>query len=245
MQEQISFQLFINGNESGLTAFYRQYRQRLYWHGMGLLKDTFPVETIVQEAFFKLWTCRNRMKSPGHVYNFLFMVVTRDCISMYYKAPYRFHHNTRYLEEYENYQDRLCDHEPEEEIQENRIAQLEKTLLLLSPHKQKLIRLCLEHDFHYRKIGLLLNLSFQSVATEVREIIKELKDIVNRGHDLEKAEKPVIKINNGINQEQEKILQMRYNNGYSFSQIARIMNLPQLYVQKQFIVAYKRSKKTT
>lgn len=242
-KELISYHHFKNGESKGLTGIYNQHNRRMYWHAMGLLKDAFTVETIVQEAFVKLWNYRDKIEKPTHIYYFLRRVITHDCITFFNKPQYRFHKYISHFEDYENFQDYLCGYFPEEEGSEQGqpLDHLPALISLLPSHPQRILNLCLEYNFHYKEIADLTGLSFQAVAHEAKQAIDELRGIIKNGRKLEKVRsvKLVPNAEQKLNDEQEKILSLRYQEGYSFSKIADTMDLPQLYVQKQFLVAYK------
>ena len=65
------FELFASGYELGLTSLYNQLSRSIYRYGMMLVKDEFIVNSIIQEAFLKAWTFRERLTSLDHTRRFL------------------------------------------------------------------------------------------------------------------------------------------------------------------------------
>ena len=55
---------FTEGDEKGLVWLYQQYYDKLLRYGLRIVTDEFAVNTIVQEAFLKAWTFRDRLLHP-------------------------------------------------------------------------------------------------------------------------------------------------------------------------------------
>src|ERR1700744_3876637 len=59
---------FADGNEAGLSRLYVLYHSPLIKCGLRIVQDYFAVENIVQDAFLKAWTFRQRLNSYMHAY---------------------------------------------------------------------------------------------------------------------------------------------------------------------------------
>lgn len=240
-----------DGDEAGLSCIYVKYYHRLFCYGVSYFKDKFAVECIVQEAFLRLWNCRELIEEPKHIINFLRLVVKRECYS-YATAPRnKFYRKMSYLSEYENYEDYLYGFDPNEteqeetlsRIQEELLRQVEEVLPFLSPSRQKMLRLCLEHGFRYKRIAAMLGVSMLTVCKGVQQAIADIQSILIKSKKLNPtvSEKPSKKLNfsGGLTAGQAEVLRLRYEEKMGFEKIAQTMDLPQVQVQKQFVVAYR------
>lgn len=253
-----SFRLFLQfkcGKETAFSAIYVKYYKTLVRYGSGFINDGFSVESIVQEAFLRLWQNRERMESPDHIFYFAKLVVKRECLTRNYQPKYRFHQHATRFSRYEDNGEHLCGQHPESEQaekellheQERLFGEVKKVMPLLSPYRRKVLQLCLDHNFRYKEIAEKLCSNVPAVSAEVRQAIKEVSEIMTKGKSLANIESPqgLPKKESSITAEQSEILSLRYESSYSFERIASVMDLPRQYVQKEFIAAYKLSKSTT
>ncbi|MCC5930646.1 MAG: hypothetical protein JJU28_15475 [Cyclobacteriaceae bacterium] len=92
------FHAFKAGRESRLEYFYRTHFDTLYFYGLRYIGDGFALESILQEAFLKLWHSREGILSTGHLNNFLRCLVRRQCFAWQRKSLHRFHQSMLPLE---------------------------------------------------------------------------------------------------------------------------------------------------
>jgi len=242
-------ELLLKGHPCALEKIHARYSRMVFWLGKGIISDDFVVESLVQDTFLKLWANRDKIESEKHLFFFLRMVIKRECYTYYTSPKHKFFHRINALESYENYQDYLAGYDPkddvqdriEQESQQKAFEQITKVLPLLKPERKRLIELCLKYGFQYKPIARVMGISITNTSNEVKKAIEDVKTIINQGNQLETIVKPEndIKIQEKLTEEQEKVLQLRLVQKYSFAAIAEELNLTQKEVHKEFIAAYK------
>jgi RNA polymerase sigma factor (sigma-70 family) len=214
-----------------------------------MIKDEFVIETILQDTFLKLWDKRDGIERPEHIYFFLRYVMKRECYYYYARPKNNFYRNINRLENYEDYQEYMHGYDPEKEdellldsgTQQKAFDRVSRVFPLLSTERRRLIELCLKYGFQYKTIAQLMGTSITYTRNEVKRAIEDIKNIIHQGSNLETRPKPMlaVKIQGKMTEEQEKVLQLRTENQYSFAAIAKELNLSQKEVHKEFMAAYK------
>ncbi|WP_416440034.1 RNA polymerase sigma factor [Leeuwenhoekiella sp. A16] len=243
------FNLLKQGCPSAFAAIYAKYHRRIYWIGRGLMKDSFVVETLVQDTFLKLWVNRESIESAQHMVNFLRFVMTRECNTFYSRPKNKFLRNIYALDDDENYQDYRAGYDPlvdEKSLQDQESAQLDfdqvnKILPVLNADRKHLIELCLKYDFRYKAIADVMGISITKTSNEVKLAIRDLKTILNQEAVLKTKEKSTSNqhVPAELTREQARVLSLRCEKQYSFAAIASELNLSQKEVHRAFTTAYK------
>lgn len=246
MLERI-FKLLQEGHPDALELIYARYHRKIFWLGKDLIRDEFVIESLLQDTFLKLWDKRDTIERPEHIYFFLRYVMKRECTFYYCRPKNHFYRSIFRLESYPNYQDFMYGYDPEDidehllnhEAEQKALDSIKNLFPLLPAKRKHLMELCIKYGFQYKAISLAMGTSITQIVHEVRKAIEELKDIIHKGSNLE-SEAPVAKeAKPKASQEQEKVLQLRLEKQFSFSDIANELNLSQKEVHKQFMIAYK------
>ena len=245
----LNYELLKKGDPAALMKIHAKHSRLLYWLGRGLIKDSFVVETLVQDAFLKLWVHRDRIERPEHIVHFLRFVMKRECISYYTRPRNKFYREINRLEYYDNYQEYMHGYDPTKEddhLRDQEAAQeaydrIQKVMPLLNSERRKLIELCLKYGFQYKAIAEVMGTSITATSNEVKRAIEDIKTIIHHGRTLEEKQQPTTgtKVQGEITEEQEKVLQLRKERQYSFAAIAKELNLTQKEVHQEFMAAYK------
>lgn len=243
------YELLSSGNPCALEKVHARYSRMVFWLGKGIISDDFVVKSLVQDTFLKLWANRDNIESEKHLFFFLRMVMKRECYTYYTSSKHKFFRKISALESYENYQDYLAGYDPKDDIkdqkdqesQQEAFEQITKVLPLLKPERKRLIELCLKYGFQYKPIARVMGTSITNTGNEVKKAIEDIKTIINQGSQLETMVKldNDTKIQEAMSEEQEKVLQLRLKQKFSFDAIAEELNLTQKEVHKEFIAAYK------
>lgn len=244
------YALLKKGNPSSLEQVHIRYKRLLFWLGRQMLEDDFVVETLVQDAFLKLWLHRDSIETPDHMVCFLKLVLKRDCIS-YFNAPKnKFTRLTASLERFENYQDYLAGYDPlqdkeyllSQESDQKKFDEVKRVLKVLNPKRKHLIELCLEYGFHYKPIAEAMGSSVTGISNEVSRAIDDLRKIL-KGSSFEQPQKRTLS-NSGysykLSSQQLEIMKRRVEQKSSFTVIARELKLSEKEVHREFLLAYQQ-----
>lgn len=242
-----TYELLKKGDPAALVTIYYKYRRQLFWVGKQNMRDEFVIETLVQDAFLKLWEHRDRIEEPKHIYFFLRYVVKTECTYYYYRPKNQFYRAMARLENFGNYQDFMLGYDPivedehlkDQQTEQEAFDRIKKILPLLSSEKSHLIELCLKHGFRYKYIGQLMGKGITETSNQVKRAIREIKAIITQGSGLDTQNSTIIKAQGTITEQQKKVLQLRCEQKESFAAIAKELNLSQKEVHSQFMAAYK------
>lgn len=245
------FKLLKQGHPDAMEFIYARHSRHIFFIGRQLIQDEFVVETIMQDAFLKLWMLRDTIERPEHVFFFLRHVVKRECTFYYCRPRNKFYRSINRLEFYENYQDYMYGFDPEAEEDQHLLDQkseqeyydrIRKVLPFIEPKRKQVIELCLKYDFKYAIISKLMGISVKHASNEVYLAIDDLKQIIHRGSKLDQPNRlrsDSKQESQKMTNEQAKVLKLRCDEKQSFSKIAEELQLPQKEVHRQFMIAYK------
>ena len=243
------FELLKEGHTSALEKIYMRYSRQIFWLGKGLINDDFVIESLVQDAFLKLWVHRDTIETPEHIFFFLRFVMKRECISYYCRPKNKFSREFHSLERYDNYRDYMAGYDPlkeaenrqEQEQEQRDFDTVQKVLPLLDPQKRHLIELCLKYGFQYKAISKAMGTSVTQTSNDVKVAIHNIKSFIHQETQPENIKKPGVTLNvqGAMTKEQVMVLKLRCEKKYSFASIAAELNLSQKEVHKEFMAAYK------
>lgn len=236
------------GCPSAFADIHAKYSRRIFWYGKGFIRDDFVIETLVQDAFLKLWLHRDRIETPKHIYFFLRLVMKRECISYYTLPKNRFFRKMNSLESYDNYLDYLAGFDPQlddetlkaQENEQQHYDRIQKILPLLHAESRHLIELCLKHDFAYKVIAQGMGTSITDTFNKVNKTIEAIKSIIDHEGVLETKQAPALQMNvdGELTKQQEEVMKLRCQDKQSFAAIATALHLSQEEVRREFMAAY-------
>lgn len=244
-------ELLKKGCPSAFADIYAKHSRNIFWVGKRLIDDEFVIESLVQDAFLKLWIHRDTIESPKHIFFFLRFVMKRECISYYSRPKNKFSRKIHSLENFENYQDYMAGYDPiyEAELQklqdidQEYFDRIKKVLPLLNSESSHLIELCLKYGFQYKAISEAMGASIKETSNNIKNAIGDIKNIIDQEDKLESKQIAVaIKIQGIMTEQQAEVLKLRCEEKYSFDAIATTLNLSQKEVHSEFMAAYKLSR---
>jgi RNA polymerase sigma factor (sigma-70 family) len=245
--DTLHFDQFVRGNESSFAYIYNRFFRRFRGYGLRIVEDEFVVNTILQEAFLKAWAFRERMTSLDHLTRFLKLNIRWECLA-YYRIPietlYRKAIRLNWTESWQ-----LASPDPEDNLAqaENQLHLLRSMVSRLPDYRQRtVVSLYVKDGMTIGQIGQRLHISPQMVGKGLTQGLDHLRLMLiqpkKQAHlaELLPTLPPMRKPLDGLSKEQTHIITMRRDMKYSFSQIADLLKLPQPYVQKQYVEAWKK-----
>jgi|GEM_PF-3319437 len=235
--------------------YYKLY-SRTYSYGLWLLHDSFTIENILQEAFLKLWDYRESITSMEHASRFLKQQVKWECHA-YFRSPVsRFHRRFTYLDATGNDDSLLhfgeqVDEEEQDAITRGQLKAINDMMPFASEGREKnLMKLYYVDGLSYKQIAARYNISITAVVNDLQKGIAKLKAMIVQPQKL--FSPPVVQARTsdagqrvwlydieGLTKEQSQIYRMRMELKQDFGLIARSLNLPQAYVQREYVKAWK------
>ena len=235
---------------------YHKLYNRTYRYGLWLLKDSFTIENILQEAFLKLWNYRESITSVEHASRFLKQQVKWECHA-YFRSPVsRFHRRFTYLDATGNddsllYLGEEQDGEEQDAITKGQLKAINDMMPFVAEGREKnLIKLYYIDGLSYKQIAGRYGISVTAVVNDLQKGIAKLKAMIVQPQKLFSS--PVLQSKTldagqrvwlydieGLSKEQSQIYRMRMELKHEFAAIARSLNLPQAYVQREYVKAWK------
>jgi len=243
--EQAYFHKYKNGEEDGFAQLYQMMFNPLLRYGMRILPNEFAVATIVQEALLKAWNFRERMTSLQHTFRFMCMNVKWACYDHYRHPAYR---QVIYLA-HDTYPDVSFLAGLDEEVSicsdEELLKSIYDVMPYLSLNKQTILQLYFKYGFSYKQIARRYGSTVQTISNDLHEALAYLKKVI---HSKKQVTQSVYKsAANGKYRAEEyftgeilQVFKLRYENKLPFDVIAAKMNLPQPYVQQQYVAAHAK-----
>jgi RNA polymerase sigma factor (sigma-70 family) len=243
-ESEFHFEQFVKGEEASLAYIYMKLYKKIRRYGLRIVQDDFVVNTIIQDAFLKVWGFRERMTSMNHVERFLKLTVRWECMHYYrnrLETLYRKALRINWLETWEIPEQMVTD---DIDTTENRLHRVRALIPKLPGERQRVIMTFYAKDgMSIQQIARRLHGSPQAIATELRQALAGLCALVEPGRKTASSARQVVKTEirpiPGMSNEAAHIVTLRRDMKYSFGQIADLLKLPQPYVQKQYVEACK------
>ncbi|MBZ9651823.1 RNA polymerase sigma factor [Psychroflexus montanilacus] len=241
------YDLLKQGDPQAMELIYARYERSIFWIGKQTIDDEFVIESILQDTFLTLWQKRDTIERPEHMFFLLRYVMKKQCIYYYCRPRNDFYRKINSLEKYENYQDHMHGHDPEQddehlkdhEEDQKTFNRIKSILPLLSPERKHLIELCLTYGFQYKAIAQAMGTSITQTSNDIKKAIEDIKTIIHTGGNHQPKLAMTIKVQGQMTEEQQKVLKLRNEKQYSFASIAKELNLTQKEVHLEFMAAYK------
>ncbi|NLU91357.1 RNA polymerase sigma factor [Chitinophaga sp. Ak27] len=222
------FEQYKRGEECGLNYIYGHFYKSLYYFGMKLTNDDFTTNTLLQEAFLKVWMFRHRMTSMLHVLRFLRISIRWGAYSHF--RSNKFYSRIIFIDGGENTPYASFTIEAEEEEKRRLQAETEKLNLIyqaisyLPENKRTIVRHYLQGRLSPQKIAERYGRAYQKIYKEVEESAIYIKSVVN-GRQLETMKQSSCNehLADVLNLKQIAVYKLR-KSGYAFDKIAIELN---------------------
>lgn len=252
----IYFNLLQQGEERGLSFFYKKFFRALMKRTTNSIPDNCAAESIVQEAFLRLWIFRQKIAQADDTLPFLHAQVTVAIKSFYCKTQNRFHRSLLRLDDSAHYKELLQNYDLEEEnftnseyseqLARNNMEKVMTLLPYLPKEQQLIISFCLKYSFNYERIAYYLGgISDYEVCLKVEKTIELLKTILHNDAKVTTINaRQNIATQGLIDETQAEIFRMRYELQLSFEEISAALKMDAAVVKKLFVNAHAQIKKS-
>ena len=162
----------LHGDALALQKLYKMYSPKLYRFIYGAIKDHDDTEDILQTVFIKLWDSHEKLRTDTCFEAFL-MTITRNTVYNFFKQRY----NQRTLSE--NLAKQAGKVEPPSDellIKSELFGLLQQLVDSLPTKRREIFILNRFKGYTYREIAEMLNISENTVDTQMRKALETLKD---------------------------------------------------------------------
>lgn len=242
-------------NDVAYDRIYRKVFSSLRYYGTCILNDKFTIDNIVQEAFLKLWNYRETITSIDHAKAFLKQNIKWECYSYIRHPVSRFHRRFTYLDAIDNFDTVFGLSEPEPDDEQDELTQRQLKAIsdmipfLAEGREKNLLKLYYIDGLSYKQIAHRHDISTAAASLGVRSGVEKLRSMIVRPQQLfaETKVSALMDANKrvwlhdikGLTKEQSQIYRLRVECKYGFDRIARSLDLPLAYVQREYVRAWK------
>lgn len=174
--EAIFFKRVQQGDWAAFTLFFREYTEQLYLYAVAFVKERAAAEDIVQEVFIYFWTNRNKIKYTGSVYAYLLQAVKNSCLN--WKA------HQEVEEKYRKAALPLEESATSEGEWEELRQKVMEAVNNLPPKCREIFVLGAIEGLKYQKIAEQLDISVNTVKTQMKFAYRKVKEQVGSERDL-------------------------------------------------------------
>lgn len=164
------------GETQAFNDLYMQYADIMFSFGHLYTKDQELIKDCIHDLFFDLYKYRKNLSDNDHIRHYLFKSLKRKI-----QAPQSAKLKIVYTESVsEETTMRLSSAESEEmEFQEESIANIKKAMDKLSEKQREVLNLRFQIGLSYNEIAQILDISIESVRTQVYRSVKAIREELN------------------------------------------------------------------
>ena len=160
------------GNTKAFRLFFDRYHKKLYHFAYSILKSREEAEEVVQEVFTKIWELRQQLDDSTSWGGYLFKATRNLSLNVLRKRI-----NERYYAESISRNPTLEDHGTSSGIDHNELKSFYENALLEIPEKRRQVFiLSREEGLSYKEIAEKLNISVNTVDTQIRRTLDFLRE---------------------------------------------------------------------
>lgn len=174
------------GEATAFELLFKLYYKPLINYAMLYLHNSELSSEIIQETFIKIWESRSSIDSEKSLKSFLYRCTHNNCVNFIKKSQY----NSRLSEEYkaeiltsiELWEENFTDHLFEMMADEQRISSLHNAIDDLPQQCREIFILCRFENYSYNQIAEKLNISVNTVKTQLQRAMAKIKEAVKKSY---------------------------------------------------------------
>lgn len=179
MEKDLEVKLLLqvkNGNKRSFEILFNHYYKKVYGYALKLLPTKYEAEEIVQNVFIAVWNQRSELENITSFHSYLFGIARH---LVYRQIRQKIHQEAYIAYAIENNSD--YSFVTEEEIfykeLENQFNQL---IQQLPERRREIFVLSRKENLSYKEIASLLNISENTVDTQIRLALNYVKSGLNK-----------------------------------------------------------------
>lgn len=162
------------GSRQAFEYFFNTYVDMLYAYALGYCRDTDGAEDLVQEAFVRFWTMREKITYSDSIYGYLQRTVKNTCINQKVRERVE----ERYRQELLSAGVEEFDWENDDSLEELRKMLLDAIDRLPEKCREIFVLSCVE-GLKYHEVADKLGVTINTVKTQVRFGYKKIRSDLN------------------------------------------------------------------
>ncbi len=159
---------------NAFEKLFNNYQHKIYNFSKSLLGSQIQAEEITQEVFIALWNNRHKLDENGSFSSYIFKI-TRNQVNNYISKSL---HKKIFLDYFEKNEEKPQTFTENEVLFNELKIILERSIEKLPPKRKNIYRLNREDGLTYKQIAEQLNISENTVDTQMRKAIEFIKDTI-------------------------------------------------------------------
>ncbi|GGG78452.1 DNA-directed RNA polymerase sigma-70 factor [Parapedobacter pyrenivorans] len=159
------------GDQRAFRVIYDHYYDSLHAYGLRLLKSDLFAEEMVQYAFLKIWTLKDRLTKIENLESYLITMARNHALDILRRRKLTVRANREISIDWSE-----SHNDTEEEIMLNDTRRiLDEAIELLAPQQKRVFRLCRQQGLKYEEAAKELNLSPATVQSYMKLALSALR----------------------------------------------------------------------
>lgn len=170
LEEKHIWEQIRNGSKQSLQELHNRYFNQMCLYAFKSVKESGVVEELVSDCFIKLWENRKKIKITTSVKHYIFLILRNSIVD--------YHRKKRYLTESLETVPEPADESFFEE--QKKYARLYSIIENMPEQRKKILELAVFDSLTYDQIADKLNISKNTVKTQMGRAYRYLKENLDR-----------------------------------------------------------------
>jgi RNA polymerase sigma-70 factor (ECF subfamily) len=182
-REKILVPLMIAGNSFAFEKLYFKYSKKLYNFAFNIIKNREDAEGLVQNVFMKIWETRSQINTELSFSGYIFRIAKNMLLNQLKKTLHEKIYNDYLLTTPD---DTILT--VEEEINFLELSmEIERLIKSLPERRREIFLLSRNEGLTYREIAEKLNISINTVNTQISKSLEHIRDhLINKFYPSKK-----------------------------------------------------------
>lgn len=163
----------VEGEEAAFNAIFRQAYPKVYAFAIGILKNDFDAEDVVQNVFVNLWVKREMLSEVVNLDSYLFVMARNAVMNVIIQR--NFHYVD--LLDIHNYGDSAANAEDQLEAKEMQLY-IDMVVSNMPPQRQMVYRLSREQGKSISEIAEIMRLKKKTVENHLNLALREIRKVI-------------------------------------------------------------------